>query len=65
MVSEDMHEPQQAQETVTKHYKEYAFCKVPFTWTAWTAAIQQIPFQPMAEVSFPPAQRIPEKRGLR
>ena len=31
MVSKDMHEPQEAQETVSKHYKEYAFCKAPFT----------------------------------
>ena len=30
MVSKDMHEPQQAQETVSKHYKEYAFCKALF-----------------------------------
>ena len=30
MVSKDIHEPQRAQETVSKHYKEYAFCKTPF-----------------------------------
>ena len=31
MVSNDMHEPQRAQETVSKHYKEPAFCKAAST----------------------------------
>ena len=31
MVSNDMHEPQRAQETVSKHHKEHAFCKAPST----------------------------------